>query len=117
MLSLQKSEDAVAIIGIFKGTKGNKRRKPHATVYFTHADDEMHGNVAPAKGVLQLHKNAIKKQLHINDREFNEICEMLDSEDEPSPDHPLKHQYWETRERFERYLKRDVPWGPDGRKV
>jgi hypothetical protein len=110
MLSLQKSEDAVAIIGIFKGTKGNKRRKPHATVYFTHADDEMHGNVAPAKGVLQLHKNAIKKQLHINDREFDEICEMLDSDDEPS-DHPLKHQYWETRERFERYLKREMYLG------
>ena len=40
MLSLQKSEDAVEIVGIFKGTKGNRRRKPFATVYFTHTEDE-----------------------------------------------------------------------------
>lgn len=108
MLSLQKSDDSVAIVDIFKGTKGNKRRKPHATVFFTHVEDEMHENVAPAKGVLHLHKNVIKKDLHINDREFNDICEMLDDDEEPEPDHPLKHAYWETRDRFERYLKREM---------
>ena len=111
MLSLQKSEDAVEIVGIFKGTKGNRRRKPHATVYFTHTDDEQSGNVAPAKGVLHLHKGDLKKDLHINEREFNEICEMLDNEEEPDPDDPLKHQYWAMRERFERYLKREMYLG------
>ena len=111
MLSLQKSEDAVEIVGIFKGTKGNRRRKPFATVYFTHSEDEQSGNVAAAKGVLHLHKGDLKKELHINEREFNEICEMLDGDEEPDPDDPLKHQYWSMRERFERYLKREMYLG------
>ena len=97
--------------GNLQGTKGNRRRKPHATVYFTHTDDEQSGNVAPAKGVLHLHKGDLKKELHINEREFNEICEMLDNEEEPDPDDSLKHQYWSMRERFERYLKREMYLG------
>ena len=38
MLSLQKSDDAVQIVGIYKGTRGHKRRKPQAAVYFTHTE-------------------------------------------------------------------------------
>ena len=63
MLSLQKSKDATDIVGIYKGKKGYKRRKPTATAYFTHSDDTDHGNMAPAAGVLQLHRDAIKKEL------------------------------------------------------
>ena len=111
MLSLQKTDDAVPIVGIFKGPRGNKRRKPAATVFFTHTDDAEHGNVAPAKGVLQLHRDAIKKELHLNQSEFNEICEMLDSDEEPEADDPLKHAYWQMREKFERYLKREMYLG------
>ena len=36
---------------------------------------------------------------------------MLDGEEEPDPDDPLKHQYWAMRERFERYLKREMYLG------
>ena len=47
MLSLTQSSDATEIVGIYSGTKGYKRRKPKATVYFTHSDETDHG-----KGVL-----------------------------------------------------------------
>ena len=108
MLSLQKSDDAVLIVGIYKGTKGYKRRKPQAAVYFTHSEDQDHGNMAPAAGVLQLHREAIKKELHINQSEFKEICALLDGEEEPDASDPLKHAYWNVKERFERYLKREM---------
>jgi hypothetical protein len=108
MLSLQKSDDAVEIVGIYKGTRGHKRRKPQAAVYFTHTEDETHGNTAPAAGVLHLHRDAIKKELHINQPEFTEICALLDADEEPAADDPLKHAYWNVRERFERYLKREM---------
>ena len=83
MLSLTKSSDATEIVGIYSGTKGHKRRKPKAIVYFTHSDDTDQGNMAPAKGVLHLHRDAIKKELHINEPEFRTICTMLDDEEEP----------------------------------
>ena len=108
MLSLQKSKDATDIVGIYRGKKGYKRRKPTATAYFTHSDDTDHGNMAPAAGVLQLHRDAIKKELHINQPEFKEICSMLDDDEEPDATDPLKHAYWNVRERFERYLKREM---------
>jgi len=108
MLSLQRTPDAVEIVGIYKGTKGLKRRKPSSSVYFTHTEDEEQGNVAPARGVLHLHRDAIKKELHINQREFHDICDMLDADEEPASDDVLKHAYWEVRERFERYLKREM---------
>ena len=111
MLSLNKTDDAVHIVDMFSGTKGFKRRKPNATVYFTHTEDEEQGNHAPSRGVLHLHRDALKKELHINQREFNAICDMLDAEEEPEPDDPLKHPYWELRERFERYLKREMYLG------
>ena len=111
MLSLQKSKDATDIVGIYRGKKGYKRRKPTATAYFTHSDDTDHGNMAPAAGVLQLHRDAIKKELHINQPEFKEICSMLDDNEEPDATDPLKHAYWNVRERFERYLKREMYLG------
>ena len=61
MLALQKSDDATEIVGIYKGTKGYKRRKPQASLYFTHSENTDSGNMAPAAGVLQLHREAIKK--------------------------------------------------------
>ena len=105
MLSLQKSKDATEIVGIFKGTKGYKRRRPQATAYFTHSEETDHGNMAPAAGVLQLHRDAIKKEMHINQPEFKAICAMLDDDEEPETDDPLKHAYWNIRERFERVPK------------
>ena len=62
MLSLQKSKDAAEID---KNTKGFKRRKPAATLYFTHSESTDVGNMAPAAGVLQLHRDAIKKELSL----------------------------------------------------
>ena len=36
---------------------------------------------------------------------------MLDSDEEPEADDPLKHAYWQMREKFERYLKREMYLG------
>ena len=71
MLTLIKSEGAVPIVGIYRG-KRNKRAA--ATVYFTHNINEEDQNVAPAAGVLHLHKSSIKKELHLNEADFKEIC-------------------------------------------
>ena len=56
MLTLQKTSDAVPIVGIYQNNKAMKRRKPEALVYFTHEDNEDTGNVGAAKGVLHLHR-------------------------------------------------------------
>ena len=109
MLSLEKHSDATEIVQVFSGTtKGFKRRKPKFTVYFTHEEDADHSTVAEAKGVLKLHKDDLKKELKINEHEYHAVCDMLDGDAEPEPDHPLKVQYWSMRERFEQYLRREM---------
>ena len=110
MLTLVKSEDAVPIVGIYRG---KRNKKPAATVYFTHGINEEDQNVAPAGGVLQLHKNELKKELHMNDPDFKEICRMIDANEEPEQSDPLRHAYWSTLERYDRYLKREMYIGDD----
>ena len=70
MLTLVKTKDAVAIVGIYRGTKN---KKPENTVYFTHDMDKDKQNVAPAAGVLHLHKSSLKKEFHLNDADFAEV--------------------------------------------
>ena len=111
MLTLVKSDGAVAIVGIYRG---KKNKKPVATVYFTHDVNEENANVAPSAGVLHLHKNNIKKDLHLNEPDFREVCRMIDSNEEPEQGDPLRHAYWSTLERYERYLKREMFIGDDG---
>ena len=64
MLTLVKTKDAVPIVGIYRGTKN---KTPEHTVYFTHDLDPAKQNVAPAAGVLHLHKKSLKKEFHLND--------------------------------------------------
>ena len=74
MLTLVKSKDAVPIVGIYVG---KKHKKPVATVYFTHEINEENANVARCAGVLHLHKNAIKKELHLNETDYKAVCQMV----------------------------------------
>ena len=72
-------------------SKSQKRRRTHEnTVYFTHELDTKNSNVSEAAGVLEMHKEHLKKQTHISEHEFAEIAQMLDDEEEPDMHHPLK---------------------------
>ena len=110
MLTLVKTKDAVPIVGIYEGTKN---RKPVDTVYFTHETDKDNQNVASASGVLHLHKSALKKEFHLNDADFKEVCRMIDDEDEPEKGDPLKTEYWSMLERYENFLQREMWIGDD----
>ena len=110
MLTLVKTKDAVPIVGIYRGRK-NKR--PENTVYFTHDLDKDKQNVAPAAGVLHLHKSELKKEFHLNDADFREVCRMIDAEEEPEKGDPLKSEYWQILERYDELLQREMYIGDD----
>jgi hypothetical protein len=110
MLTLVKTEDAVPIVGIYRGTKN---KTPEHTVYFTHDLDPAKANVAPAAGVLHLHKKQLKKEFHLNDPDFAEICRMIDTGEEPEKGDPLKTEYWNVLERYESFLQREMYIGDD----
>ena len=86
MLTLVKTEDAVPIVGIYSGKKSSK--KPNDTVYFTHNTDKDNQNVAKAEGVLHLHRNELKREFRLNDADFQEVCRMIDAEEEPEQGDP-----------------------------
>ena len=109
MLTLVKSDDAVPIVGIY----GTKNKKPEATVYFTHDMQKDNQNVATAAGVLQLHKSEIKREFHMNDEDFKEVCRMIDAEEEPEQGDALRHEFWQILERYENFLKREMWIGDD----
>ena len=124
MLTLVSTADAVPLVGIYEVAKkhpGSKvvdkrqaaKKKQIGTVYFTHEMDVKNSNVSEAAGVLEMHKEHLKKQTHISEHEFAEIAQMLDDEEEPDMHHPLKHAYWNIRQNFDRYLQREMYIGDD----
>ena len=119
MLTLVQSKDAVPLLGIYavdgakKGKQQSVRKRRTGTVFFTHDLDPDKQNVSDASGVLHLHKTALKKENHVNDYEFEEIATLLDEEHEPDMHHPLKHAYWNIRQHFDRYLRREMFIGDD----
>ena len=106
MLTLVKSDAAVPIVGIYSG-------KPTDTVYFTHNLEKENQNVAGAAGVLQLHRAELKREFHLNDEDFKEVCRMIDAEEEPEQGDPLRHEYWQILERYENFLQREMWIGDD----
>ena len=112
MLTLVKTADAVPLVGIYEVPEkkpGSKllgklqaaKKKQVGTVYFTHELDQDKQNVSEAAGVLAMHKEHLKKQTHISNHEFDEIAQML------------KHAYWNIRQNFDRFLKREMYIGDD----
>ena len=81
MLTLVKDRSAVPLVGLHR--RSSRSVKPEATVYFTHDQRSEKGNVAPASGVLSLHKDSLKKLHKISNASFARICSMLDENEEP----------------------------------
>ena len=105
MLTFVKDASATEIVGIY--SRSSRSKKPHATVYFTH-DAKDKGNVAPAAGVLALHKNSLKKVHKLSNADFDRICVMLDTDAEPDVGEPLRSEYWELKKVFERALRNEI---------
>ena len=110
MLTLEPDETSVPVIGIYHKDQKNPK-KPTKMVHFTHNIDEDRGNVADAQGVLDLHREFLKKRNLVNDESFDQICTMLDEEVEPDMSHPLRAPYWNVRDAYERFLKREMYLG------
>ena len=106
MLTLVHDKDATKIVGIYSNTN-KKRKRPVADVYFTHDLKATHKqNVAPAAGVLALHKKGLKKINKISESEFEQITTMLDDEEEPED--KLRSAFWNIKPIFERALRREM---------
>ena len=110
MLTLEKDETSVPVIGIYHKDQVNPK-KPTKMVHFTHNIDQGSGNVADAQGVLHLHREFLKKRNLVNDEDFDQICKMLDEEEEPDMSHPLRAPYWNVRDAYERFLQREMYLG------
>ena len=109
MLTLVKDKSAQELVGIYSNS--SKSRKPEATLYFTHEAAPEKENVAPARGVLALHKDSLKKINKISQTSFEVICEMLDSGAEPEVGEPLRAEYWDMKKVYERSLRREMYLG------
>ena len=109
MLTFVKDKSATAVVGIY--SKSNRSAKPEHTVYYTHDGHADKGNVAPAAGVLALHKDALKKIHKLSDTSFDTICGMLDSGEEPEIGDPHRSEYWELKKKFENALRNEVYLG------
>ena len=80
MLTLIKEgKDPNIIVPILHRT-GKRSRRPVATVYFTHNMKDGNKNTAPCKATLTLHRSHIKRTNQVSEKEFLEICEMIDKE-------------------------------------
>ena len=115
MLTFVKDSSAVELVGIHRNS--NRSRKPEATVYFTHDGSPEKANVAPAAGVLELHRDSLKKLNKLSQASFETICTMLDQGVEPEVGDSLRSEYWEIKKVFERSLRREMYLGdsPDVR--
>ena len=99
-------KESTKIVDIYSNVN-KKRRRPVATVYFTHDEQSVEKqNVAPAAGVLALHKKGLKKINKISESEFAEITGLLDDEEEPEG--TLRSAYWNIKPIFERALRREM---------
>ena len=118
MLTLHRTDDAVPLVDIFESKyhgkgklaakTGQRAKKSSGTVYFTHEMADENGLSADAAGVLQLHRDTLKKEMHLAQPEFDAICKMIDRDDEPAPDHPLRHEFWDLKGHYDSYLKREM---------
>jgi hypothetical protein len=108
MLTLQKDASATEIVQIHQ--KSTRSKKAAATVYYTHKATDQ-GNVAPAQGVLALHKDSLKKVHKLSSADFERITVMLDTGNEPDVGEPLRTEYWEIKKVFERALRNEMYLG------
>ena len=106
-LTLEDSAGATEVVGMYKRDSDTSKR-PAATVYFSHNVSEEASNHAEASGVLELHRDFLQKKNQINSQEFAEICELIDDEGEPDGHDPLRASFWDVKDHYDRYLKREM---------
>jgi hypothetical protein len=106
MLTLIKDKGAQEIVGMY--SKKSRSVKPMRTVYYTHDTSPEKENVAPARGVLELHRDSLKRMHKISQAAFDRICGMLDTHEEPEVGDALRSEYWELKRVYERALKREM---------
>ena len=109
MLTFVKDKSATPLVGLHR--RSTRSTKPHETVYFTHEQSDTNSNVAPAAGVLALHKDSLKKLHKLSNASFERICIMLDTDEEPEIGDPHRTEYWELKTVFERALRREMYLG------
>ena len=105
MLTLQKGPRSTEIVEIHQ--KSTRSKKAAGKVYFTH-DAAAEGNVAPCAGVLALHKDALKKIHKLSNADFERICIMIDTHEEPDAGESLRTEYWELKKMYERALRTEM---------
>jgi len=108
MLTLQKDKTSTEIVELHK--RSTRSKKPHGVVYYSH-NTKASGNVAPAAGVLELHKTSLKKIWKLSNADFNRICVMIDTNAEPDSGEPLRSEYWELHKVYERALRTEMYLG------
>lgn len=109
MLTFVKDKSATPLVGIYSKSKRSVR--PQDTVYYTHNIKSGKGNVAPAAGVLSLHKDSLKKIHKLSNTSFTRICSMLDTGEEPEIGDPHRSEYWELKKVYERALRNEIYLG------
>ena len=111
-LTLEKLQHGNQVVQMF--ARDNKTsRHPVSTVYFNHNMSRHEENHAPALGVLELHKDFLQKKNQISSDEFDEVCDMIDESQEPEIGDPLRSAFWDIKDHFDRFLKREMWLGDE----
>ena len=110
MLTLKKDKTSTQIVELHNNKTRSK--KPQSRVYYTHSR-KAEGNVAPARGVLELHRAGLKRMHKLSNSDFDRICVMIDSGTEPDSGEPLRSEYWELHKVYERALRNEMYLGDD----
>ena len=105
MLTLQKGARNTEIVEIHQ--KSTRSKKAAGKVYFTH-DATAEGNVAPCAGVLALHKDSLKKIHKLSNADFERVCIMIDTNEEPDVGDSLRTEFWELKKIYERALRTEM---------
>ena len=109
MLTLVKDRSAQFVVGMYK--KSSRSAKAAHDVYYTHDVRPEKENVASASGVLEIHRESLKRQHKLSRADFTRICTMLDGDEEPEQGDPLRAEYWELKRVYDRALKREMYLG------
>ena len=108
MLTIKKDKHSTAIVELHNAATRSK--KPQSVVYYTH-NRKAEGNIAPAAGVLELHRSMLKRVHKLSTADFDRICVMIDNNEEPDSGEPLRSEYWELHKVYERTLRNEMYLG------
>ncbi len=108
MLTLKEDKTSTPLVELH--SKKSRGLRPVGVVHYSH-NSKAQGNVAPAAGVLALHKKQLKRIHKLSNADFDRICVMIDTEAEPDSGEPLRSEYWELHKVYERALRTEMYLG------